>query len=93
MAYLGGTTVTNLYAFAGVKLPVTMRTAPTVTVYSRAGTASRVSDVQSVADQGANTGTPLWQSDSSFGVYNNSGANLTGTYGGVVFHYVASAEL
>jgi len=92
-AYLGGTTVTANYVYASVTLPVAMRTIPTVTLYSYDGQTTKVSTISTFAAQAANTGVALYASNNSFGVYNASGGNLTGTNGGVVFLYKAEAEL
>jgi hypothetical protein len=76
-----------------VKLPSTMRTTPTVTIYSYAGSvAGSISQESSGSDFSSNSGLATQIGDSSFAAYNGSGASITPTNGGM-FHYVATAEL
>jgi hypothetical protein len=76
-----------------VKLPSTMRTSPTVTIYSYAGSvAGSISQESSGSDFSSNSGLATQIGDSSFAAYNGSGASITPTNGGM-FHYVATAEL
>ena len=79
--------------FGNVLFPVTMRTAPTITIYSYAfGVAAKVSD-GSGADLAANSGGTNIIGNRSFAIQNNSGGSITASTGGFVFHYTASAEL
>jgi hypothetical protein len=85
--------VANVNYFGSVEMPVIMRTAPTVTIYSyTSSTAARVSDGAGT-DLAANSGTTNFIGDRSFNLFNQSGGTLTASTGGFVFHYVASAEL
>jgi len=83
--------VTNTWNFGSVRLPVVMRAAPTVTIYSFGGTAGKVSDGLGT-DLAANSGLSNWVGESGFTV-NNTGGTLTAANGGFTFHYVASVEL
>ena len=76
----------------GVRLPVVMRTAPTVTMYSY--TSSTVNTISNAAgtDQAANSGTAAGAGDAGFLVFNNAGAIVT-TLNGTIIHYKAEAEL
>ena len=85
--------VVNGGIWTTVKLPSTMRTPPTVTIYSYAGSvAGSMSQESSGSDFGSNSGLATQIGDSSFVAYNGSGASITPTNGGM-FHYVATAEL
>ena len=78
--------------YKSVSLAQTMRTAPTVTIYSFLGTTGRVSD-NNGTDLAASSGLTAYVGDAGFAVSNQSGGSVTPTGGGYVFHYVASAEL
>ena len=78
--------------YKSVSLAQTMRTAPTVTIYSFAGTTGRVSD-NNGNDLAASSGLTTYVGDGGFTVSNQSGGSVTPTGGGFLFHYVASAEL
>jgi hypothetical protein len=83
----------NGETFAYVPLPVIMRVAPTVTVYSyTASSTGRVSSANG-GDLAASSGTVSNNSDRGFGVYNNSGATINYASGGFIFHWAASGEL
>jgi len=85
--------VPNANIVSRVNFPVTMRTSPTVTIYSYATSqTSRVSDA-GASDLGANSGNSLGAGMNGFSVQNNSGGTLTASYNGFMFHYAASAEL
>ena len=85
--------VPNANIVSRVNFPVTMRTSPTVTIYSYATSqTSRVSDA-GASDLGANSGNSLSAGMNGFSVQNNSGGTLTASYNGFMFHYAASAEL
>jgi hypothetical protein len=85
--------VANNAYVGSVRFPVTMRTAPTVTVYSyTSSNTSRVSDM-SGADLAANSGVVLNIGNNGFPVQNQSGGTINTLIGGFIFHYVASAEL
>jgi hypothetical protein len=91
-AQSGATVATSAY-LANVPLPVTMRAAPTITIYSFTSSQSgRVSD-GSGTDLAASSGATNLTNDSRFTVQNNSGGALTAATGGFVFHYTVSAEL
>jgi hypothetical protein len=78
--------------YKSVSLAQTMRTAPTVTIYSFLGTTGRVSD-NNGNDLAASSGLTTYVGDAGFTVSNQSGGLVTPTGGGYLFHYVASAEL
>jgi hypothetical protein len=87
-----GNVLVNAY-FAATRFPVTMRVAPTVTVYSyTSSSTSRVSDIFG-ADLAASSGVPQSPSNNGFSVVNSSGGTITAGLGGFIFHYQASAEL
>jgi hypothetical protein len=91
-AQSGATVATSAY-FANVPLPVTMRAAPTITIYSYTSSqTARVSDGAGT-DLASNSGAANLISDSRFTVQNNSGGALTAAAGGFLFHYTVSAEL
>jgi hypothetical protein len=83
----------NGETFAYVPLPVVMRGAPSVTVYSfTSSSTGRVSGA-SGGDLAANSGTAANISDRGFAVYNNSGGTINQASGGFIFHWAASGEL
>jgi hypothetical protein len=83
----------NSNAISRIGLPVVMRAAPTIVIYSYTSSqTSRVSDAGGV-DLTASSGVGLAIGDSGFSVQNTSGGTLTAAYGGFLFHYSASAEL
>lgn len=85
--------VANNAYLGWVRFPVTMRSGPTVTIYSYAfGTASKVSDMLG-NDLAASSGVPYNIGQNGCAVQNNSGGTITAAIGGFIFHYVASAEL
>lgn len=85
--------VANGAYYCGVKLPVTMRTDPTVNIYSfGSGTIGVVSNASGGGDFPANTGIANTIGHSAFSVYNNSGSTVTSS-AGFIFHYSANAEL
>jgi len=81
-------------AFIGYQyLPVVMRIAPTVTIYSyTSSTAARVSNGNGT-DLAANSGLAGGIADRGYYVYNGSGSSISAANGGYLFHYQASAEL
>ena len=88
-----GATATNTTYLTTVRLPVTMRTAPTVTIYSfTSSQTGRVSDGAGT-DLAAGSGTVNLAAQQIFTVQNSSGGSITSAQGGFVFHYAASAEL
>ena len=76
-----------------IVFPVKMRTAPSVTLYSRASGATGKADNLSGGDFGANSAIALAPGQGASAVQNQSGGTLTVSFNGVGFHYVASAEL
>ncbi len=84
-------TVANGFSFGHVPLKVEMRSAPSVIIYSFAGTVGAVSSGQP-ADLAANSGGVNTAGTRSFSMINNSGGTLTSANGSIIFHYVASAE-
>ena len=87
-----GTVAANNDYVASRVFPVTMRTVPTVTVYGKAGTAAVVSNGGGT-DLAASSGLATSVGEIGFNIYNASGGAITGSFGGFVYHYVASAEL
>jgi hypothetical protein len=88
-----GATVASTAYLTNVRLPVTMRTAPTVTIYSfTSSQTGRVSD-GSGTDLAAGSGGTNLIANQIFTVQNTSGGSITSAQGGFVFHYAASAEL
>jgi hypothetical protein len=69
-----------------------MRVAPTVVIYSAAGTLNKMTTV-SGGDLANNSALTNSVSEVGFGVVNNSGGALTFSSGGYLFNYTASAEL
>ena len=91
---VGGTqSVPNNGLISNPRFHVSMRTAPTITIYSYTSSQlSRVSDAYNGIDQSTGTVTTAYAGDNSFMVYNTSGITLTSTLG-LMHHYTASAEL
>jgi hypothetical protein len=81
---------TNFYHYQ--PLIVQTRVAPTVSIYSAAGTLTRVS-TSAGSDLAANSAVATSINDNHFSIQNSSGAALTASAGGFIFFYVASAEL
>jgi len=86
-------TVASGAYLGGVRLPVTMRVNPTVTIYSFTSSTSGVVSNGDGTDLSASSGSTNLIGNSSFGVQNNNGLLITASRGGFVFHYAASAEL
>jgi hypothetical protein len=78
--------------FHSTVFPVTMRTAPTVTIYGWSGGVTKVADGGGT-DLAANSGTATNPGMNGFRMVNTSGGNITPSFGGFLYHYVASAEL
>jgi len=74
------------------RLLTRMRVAPTVVIYSAAGTLNKMTTV-SGGDLANNSALTNSVSEVGFGVVNNSGGALTFSSGGYLFNYTASAEL
>jgi hypothetical protein len=79
-------------SFGHVPLKVDMRAAPSVVIYSYAGTVGVVSSGQP-ADLAASSGGVNTIGTRSFSLINNSGGSITPVNGSFIFHYTASAEL
>ena len=85
----GGNTTTGYVAHT-VRFALRKRATPTVTVYDQAGSLGAVSrDNVGVSSTNGNSPTVATTSDTSVLVASASGAAATG----VVFHFVADAEL
>jgi hypothetical protein len=85
--------VANLGGVGSVTLKTEMRVAPTVTIYSYTSSQTgRVSN-NGGTDLTASSGVANYIGTRSFEVQNSSGATLTATFNGFLFHYVASSEL
>jgi len=76
-----------------VFLKTTMRTTPTVTIYSYTSSTAGVVSNGAGTDLAANSGLVEYQGSNGFVIYNFSGGNITPSNGTFVAHYVASAEL
>ena len=87
-------TIGTAEGYGSVFLPVTMRTAPTVTIrpYTTASNTGRVSNA-SGTDLAASSGNTVAINETKFSVNNNTGGTLTTTERVVIFHYEASSEL
>jgi hypothetical protein len=86
-------TAANSSYLVTVKLPVVMRTSPTVTIYSfTSSQTGRVSDATGT-DLAAGSGTANFVGDATFTVQNASGGLITAASGGFIFHYQAVGEL
>jgi hypothetical protein len=93
MGVTTGTTATGAY-LGYVKLPVTMRISPTITIYSYTSSTSGVVSDSGGTDKTANSGVAVNIGDSSYQVFNSSGGTLAIPAGnGFVWHYKAEAEL
>lgn len=85
-------TAADLSFLVSVKLPVVMRTSPTVTIYSfTSSQTGRVSDANG-GDLAAGSGTANFVGDAAFTVQNASGGLITAAQGGFIFHYQAVGE-
>jgi hypothetical protein len=84
--------VGNGSPFTWTKLHQTMRTTPTLTIYSYGGVAAKVSDNNNT-DLAANSATVTRSGQSGFGLYNNSGGTINTGNNGFLFHWTGSAEL
>jgi len=88
----GGTPSTNNVAF-NVDFPVTMRAAPTMTLYAKDGTSGQVSDFgNSYSGDGTDRAV---SAINAIGMRGFGGGNFTGVSENdiVIFHYEASSEL
>jgi hypothetical protein len=93
MGVTTATTPTGSY-LGYVKLPVTMRISPTITIYSYTSSTSGVVSDSGGTDKTANSGVAVNIGDSSYQVFNSSGGTLAIPAGnGFVWHYRAEAEL
>jgi hypothetical protein len=79
-------------SYCSVSFPVSMRIAPTVTIYGFLGGSGVVSSWSGV-DQAANTGNINNFGTSGFVPNNGSGGTFSTTVNAVLFHYAATAEL
>jgi hypothetical protein len=76
-----------------VTLPVVMRTAPTVTIYSYTTSQTGRISAGNGTDLAASSGNTDWIGDSGFKVLNSSGGTVSQASNGFAFHYAVSAEL
>ena len=93
VVFVPGSSVASTAYFAQVFLPITMRTAPTVTIYSQVSSTVSVVSSANGADLAASSGVANLIGDRGFTVQNSSGGTITAGAGGFDFHYAASAEL
>ena len=92
--YFGaGTTVVNNAYVTNVMLQATMRTIPTVTIYSYTSSTAAAISTAGGTDLAANSGTTNFISDRNFVVSNTSGGTITAAQGGFQFHYQVVSEL
>jgi hypothetical protein len=84
--------VGNGSPFAWTKLHQTMRTVPTLTIYSYGGLTTRVSDNNNT-DLAANSATVTRTGEGGFALYNNSGGTIAPGNNGFRFQWTGSAEL
>ncbi len=91
---VGGTTsIANNQFIAQTRFPVSMRTSPTIVIYSYTSSqVSKVSDAYTGVDQPTGTVTMAYSGSNSFMIYNTSGVALTSALG-QMFHFTASSEL
>jgi hypothetical protein len=87
-----GGNASNDWMLGTIIFPVVMRTAPTVTIYTKSGTTGAVSDAGGTS-KAANSGVAAYVRDRSVNVYNASGGTVTAAFGGFAFHYTANGEL
>ena len=87
-------TIATAEGYGTVFLPVTMRTAPTVTIrpFTTASNTGRVSSGIGT-DLAASSGNAVAINETKFSVNNNTGGTLTTAELVVIFHYEASSEL
>jgi hypothetical protein len=87
-------TIATAEGYGSVFLPVTMRTAPTVTIrpFTTASNTGRVSSGIGT-DLAASSGNAVAINETKFSVNNNTGGTLTTAELVVIFHYEASSEL
>jgi hypothetical protein len=76
-----------------VWLKVSMRTDPTVTIYSYTSSTAGVVSNGAGTDLAANSGLVEWPNSNGFVIYNFAGSSITPTNNTFVCHYVASSEL
>ena len=76
-----------------VTLPVVMRTAPTVVIYSYTTSQTGRLSGGNGTDLAASSGGTDWIGDSGFKVINTSGGTVNQASNGFAFHYAVSAEL
>ena len=89
----GKTSVANNEFIAQTRFPVSMRTSPTIVIYSYSSSQiSKVSDAYTGTDQPTGTVTMAYSGSNSFMIYNTSGVTLTSALG-QMFHFTASSEL
>ena len=93
VVFVPGSSVASTAYFAQVFLLITMRTAPTVTIYSYVSSTVSVVSSANGADLAASSGVANLIGDRGFTVQNSSGGTITAGAGGFDFHYAASAEL
>jgi hypothetical protein len=86
-------TIADLETYGVVYLKVSMRVAPTVTIYGYNGGTGKVSNPNTGTDLAALSGTVQWIGQNTFKVLNGTNGTLTTERLGVLYHYQASAEL
>ena len=86
------TSTINGVSYSGIRFPIVMRSAPTVTPYSYTSSTANVISNTAGTDQAAGSGSAQFIGDGGFTLYNASGGTITTTSGWLI-HYIASAEL
>jgi hypothetical protein len=92
-ATLQSGTIASSAVFGAVRFKESKRSSPTIKVYSY--TSSTVNAVSNAAgtDLAASSGVPASIGTNGFTVLNNSGAAITPSLGGFIFHWSADSEL
>jgi hypothetical protein len=88
-----GSTVVNAAYLGGVKFPVVMRSAPTVTIYSFTSSTTGVVSTATGTDQAAGSGGTVLIGDTGYAINQASGGTITAGNGGFIWHHQLSAEL
>jgi hypothetical protein len=93
VAVNSSTNLANGDLLCKVALPVVMRTAPTVVIYSFTSSQTGRLSAGNGTDLAAGSGGTDWIGDTGFKVGNGSGSTVNQAGNGFAFHYAVSAEL
>jgi len=80
-------------AYSQICFNVSKRASPTVTLYGYQGGSGKVSNWNTGGDLATSSGLSYTTSPQGFNAYNASGATLTTSNFGVIYHWIASIEL